>query len=96
MILVGMDTVIFILKQFVIILIDVLHLGMLIRAILSWIDPMQEWRISTFLQLLTEPVILPVRRLCERMRWFEGMPLDIPFLITWLLLAVIQTVVSVL
>lgn len=90
-----MDTVIYIIKQFIIILIDVLHLAMLVRALLSWIDPMQEWKISTFLHLFTEPVILPIRRLCERMRWFEGMPLDIPFLLTWLLLAVIQTVISI-
>lgn len=91
-----MDTVIYIFKQFILILLDVFQFAMMIRAILSWIDPMQEWKISTFLAVLTEPVIMPLRRLFEKMRWFEGVPLDIPFLLTWIILAIIQTVLSVL
>lgn len=86
-----MDYVIYVLANMIIILIDILQFAMLARAILSWIDPMQEWRISSFLRALTEPVIMPVRLLCEKMHWFEGMPIDIPFLITMILLSVIGT-----
>ena len=91
-----MDIAIYVLKVFVICLLDVLHLAMLVRALLSWIDPMQEWRISSFLFMVTEPVILPIRRLFERKRWFEGMPIDMPFMITFLLLFVLGSIIQIL
>ena len=82
---------VYIFTQFIVRLIDVLQICMLVRAILSWFDPMQGWKISGFLHFITEPVIMPVRALCARMHWFEGFPLDIAFLVTWLLLSMIQT-----
>ena len=91
-----MDVAIYILKIFVIGLIDILHLAMLVRALLSWIDPMQEWKISSFLYVVTEPVILPLRRLFERKHWFEGMPLDMPFMITFLLLFLLSSLLQML
>lgn len=91
-----MDTVLYIFQQLIIILIDVLHIAMFVRAILSWFDPMQEGKLTAFLHTLTEPVILPIRMLCEKRHWFEGVPLDIPFLLTWLLLSVIQVLIGVL
>ncbi|MBR7098878.1 MAG: YggT family protein [Clostridia bacterium] len=91
-----MDIAIYILKIFVIGLIDILHLAMLVRALLSWIDPMQEWKISSFLYVVTEPVILPLRRLFEKKRWFEGMPLDMPFMITFLLLFLLGSLLQML
>ena len=89
------DTLIYFLKQTLLIVIDVLQFAMLARAILSWFDQTGESRISGFLYYLTEPVIAPIRALCTRMHWFEGFPLDIPFLITVLVLAVMQTLLSV-
>lgn len=88
--------VFFVLQKFVYVLINVLQVAMFLRAILSWFDPMQEGRLSVFLMVVTEPVILPIRALCQKMHWFEGLPLDIPFLLTWILLSVIQTLVITL
>ncbi|MBR3893953.1 MAG: YggT family protein [Clostridia bacterium] len=85
--------VFFVLQRTVDVLISGLQIAMLLRAIFSWFDPMQEGRISTFLLIVTEPVILPIRALCQKMHWFEGLPLDIPFLLTWILLSVLQTLV---
>ncbi|MBQ7347199.1 MAG: YggT family protein [Clostridia bacterium] len=87
-------TLFYFLQQFVYVLINVIQLAMFVRAILSWFDPMQEWKISAFLFMVTEPVILPIRRLCEKMHWFEGVPIDIPFLLSWLVLMVIQLLVT--
>ena len=91
-----MDLFLFVMKYTVTAIIDVLLVAMFVRAIFSWFDPMREGKFSTFLLVLTEPVIFPVRALCERMNWFEGLPLDIPFLITVLLLSILQTVVAFL
>ncbi len=91
-----MDIAIFFLKSTLLIVIDVLQIAMLIRALFSWFDPMKESKISNFLFVLTEPVILPFRRLCERMHWFEGSFLDMPFLFAVLLLSLLQFSLSVL
>ena len=60
------DTVFYILKSTIVMLIDVLLFAMFVRAILSWFDPMHEWRLSGFLTMITEPVILPIRILCDK------------------------------
>lgn len=86
-----MHAVAYVFTQFIARLIDVLQFCMLVRAILSWIDPMQEWRITNFLHFVTEPIIMPIRALFSKMHWFEGFPLDVSFLVTWLLLSAIQT-----
>lgn len=91
-----MDLFLFVMKYTITAIIDVLLVAMFVRAILSWFDPMREGKLSAFLLVLTEPVIFPVRALCEYMNWFEGIPLDIPFLITVLLLSILQTVVAFL
>ncbi|MBQ9760552.1 MAG: YggT family protein [Clostridia bacterium] len=89
-----METVIFILKNFVLVLLEVMQLAMLGRAIMSWFDH-GEGTVSTFLTFVTEPFILPIRRLCERMHWFENSMIDIPFFITMIIFMVLQTFLSV-
>ena len=85
-----MDIAILLIKQTLIVITEVLSFAMLLRAILSWFDQMGEFRISAFLFMITEPVILPIRKLCARLRLFEGFPLDIPYMITIILLYVLQ------
>ena len=51
---------------------------------------------STFLYLVTEPLIVPVRTLCYKKNWFQSTPLDVPFLITILLLSLLQTIIRIL
>ena len=68
------------------IFIYVLDVAMLGRAVLSWFTMGEQTRIGTFLYVVTEPMIMPVRGICNRLGWFQGVPLDIPFLITSMLL----------
>lgn len=89
------ETILYVLKHTLAVLLDVLSLAMLLRAIFSWFDQGEESRFSGFLYMLTEPVILPVRRLCQKMHWFEGSPLDFPFLLTMILLSVFGVLLSV-
>ena len=86
-----MRAVAYVFTVFIVRLIDVLELCMLVRALLSGFDPMQEWGITRFLHFVTEPIIMPIRALFTRMHWFEGFPLDVAFLVTWLLLSAIRT-----
>ena len=75
----------------VVIFIYVADIAMLGRAVLSWIPDGNQTRIGAFLYVITEPFIMPVRGLCNRFGWFRGMPLDMPFLITALLLMLISS-----
>ena len=89
-----MDVTVYLIKQTAYVLINALQLCLFGRAILSWFDPTGEGKLSVALYAVTEPLILPIRRLCEKMNWFRGLPLDMPFMITWLLLMVVQAIIT--
>ncbi len=67
---------------------DIISLAMMLRAILSWIFINGESKIGAFLYVVTEPIIMPIRALCDRFGWFQGVPLDMPFFITIILITV--------
>lgn len=90
-----MDTVVFVLRNLVLVFLDVIQIAFLARAILSWFDRGEPGTVSSFFIFVTEPFIMPIRRLCERMRWFEGSMLDFPFLLTMILLMMLQTLLTV-
>lgn len=77
-------------------LLSVLLFAMLGRAVFSWFDPMGESKIAAFLFVLTEPVIFPIRALCAHFHWFEGLPIDVPFMLTVLALMILDLLVSFL
>ena len=77
----------YILVQCLVIFMDILSLAMLVRAVLSWFTMGEQTKIGAFLYVVTEPVILPIRALCNRFGWFRGLPMDMPFLITMVLLS---------
>ena len=85
-----MEIAVYLIRNTTLALISVLQIAMFARAIFSWFDRTGESGISAFLYTVTEPVIYPVRRLFERMHWFEGLPIDLSFTATWLLLMVVQ------
>lgn len=72
--------------------VSVLQFCMLIRAIFSFL-PMEENAFTAILIFITEPVILPVRRICERFGIGDGLPIDIPFFITAILLIFISAII---
>ena len=81
-----------------ILLIDVLQFMMLIRAILSWFPP-SDGRggvIRNFVYTVTEFFIAPVRAFLDRFDWARHSPLDISFLVTFLLLSFLSTFFSFL
>lgn len=86
---------IYILVRFVIIFIDVLLFAMLARALLGFFmggdgaSPL-----LSFLYVVTEPLIVPVRALCARFGWFQGTPIDVPFFITTVVLGLINLLLT--
>lgn len=71
-------------------LLSALQFLMLARAIMSWFPVSEDNGILQFLYAVTEPVILPIRALLERLGWFEGLPIDMSFFFTFMLLSILQ------
>ena len=90
-----MTSGVYILVKFVIIFLDVILFAMLIRAVLSWFTMGDgQSPLGHFLFVVTEPFILPVRMLCAKFGWFQGLPMDMSFLITTLLLSLSNVLLS--
>lgn len=85
-----------IIKNITLALLSVLDFAMLGRAILSWIDPMSDGPLASFLYAITEPIILPFRKLFEKMNWFVGVPIDMAFFFAMISIMILQTLLEVL
>jgi len=66
----------------------VIQFAMLARAILSWL-PIDSNRFTDFLYGLTEPLIYPIRKLFEKLNWFQETPIDVAFTVTYLLIMIV-------
>lgn len=67
---------------------------MLVRAIMSWFPDIAEGAFGSFIWALTEPFIVPVRALFNRFGWFQNMPVDISFMVSYFLLVLISAVLE--
>ena len=72
----------------VVLLLSVIQLAMLARAILSWF-PIDSNRFTDFLYGITEPFIFPIRKLFEKMNWFQNIPIDMSFMTAYLILFIV-------
>lgn len=77
-----------IIANVVVLLLSVIQLAMLARAILSWF-PLDSNRFTDFLYGITEPFIYPIRKLFERLNWFQNLPIDMSFMTAYLILFIL-------
>lgn len=87
--------VLFVIKYAVYLAIGAIQLMMFVRAILSWFPGADDSSISEFLYNVTEPVIMPARNLLERIPSLRNFPIDISFLVTFILLSIVQTILGI-
>ena len=72
-------------------IIEIITLLMFVRAILSWFPVVdRSSNIMSFIYMITESVISPVRRVIDRLGFACSSPIDISFLATYLILHLIQ------
>ncbi len=90
-----MDIVIYVIKHIVIVLLTVVEVAMLVRAVLSWF-PIDGNKFTEFLFAITEPFIHPIRVLFIKLNWFQGFPIDISFLVAYILISVVLTVLPMI
>lgn len=82
---------VYVIKRVVAFLLTLIELAMFVRAILSWVAPDSDGPVSTFCEAVTEPLIQPVRSLLDRFAFVQNLPFDISFLVTYILLSVVQS-----
>ena len=89
-----MANFLYIVKTVIYTAIGALQMAMFARAVLSWL-PDVAGRLEDFLITITEPFIEPVRALLDRSETIRGLPIDISFLVTFILLSMIQSMLGV-
>ena len=77
-------------------MLTIIWVALFLRAIFSWFDPTGEGKLSSLFYMITEPLIHPIRVLFEKLDWFQGTPLDVPFFVLVLLVIILRTLVSFL
>ncbi|MBQ1233858.1 MAG: YggT family protein [Clostridia bacterium] len=85
-----MEIFLYVLVSTVSLLIDGFTILMFIRAIFSWFPTESPGKLQLVIHHMTEPVIAPVRKFLWRMGWFQGLPIDMSFMVTYLLLMVLR------
>ena len=89
-----MGEIYYVLSTTVLLILSAAELAMLMRAILSWIMPDGEGLLIDLIYMLTEPLILPYRKLFERFGWFQNSPFDIAYLFAAVTLMLVTSAIS--
>lgn len=83
----------YVLVKFVLIFLDIITFAMLARALFQWFfEP--EGKLYQFLYVITEPAIMPLRKLFYKMNWFQDSPIDIAYSFTYLAIFLIQIIIN--
>ena len=85
-----MTAFIYVVTKLVSVFLGAEQLLMMFRAVLSWLPVDEDSNISNFLFAMTEPVIYPVRMLLDRFEGLDEFPIDLSFIISFMLLSLEQ------
>ena len=87
---------IYVVVNFAILLIKAISLCMFARALLSWFELNPENKLVKLLYAMTEPAVVPVRKLFVKKNWFADIPIDMSFTVTFLLIYLIEVLMETL
>jgi YggT family protein len=63
---------------------------MMIRAVLSWFPVEDSSTLVQFVMITTEPIVIPVRQLLEKIKFTANLPIDLSFFVAYLLLIFVR------
>ena len=84
-----MELLLYILATTVSLALRVIYFSMFIQAILSWFVP-EDNLVLSVLSVITAPIVLPVRALLCRIPAIARLPIDISFLVAFVLLVILM------
>lgn len=70
----------------------VLQILMFARVIMSWLMPDEDNMLSRFVYTVTDPIIIPVRMVLEKIDFIRNMPIDISFFVAYIILVIVQSI----
>ncbi len=85
-----MDNVFYVIRTAASVFLDALLVCMMIRAVMSWLGLDDGNGFARVIYAITDTLTLPVRTLFDRFGWFEGSPVDVPFIVTVVILALLS------
>ena len=68
----------------------VLDISMFVRAVLSWFPGGDDNVFERFVRIITEPFIIPVRFIFDKLGWGSDLPIDLPFFVTFILISIVS------
>ncbi len=69
---------------------SVIYIAMLVHGILSWFLP-PDRTIMVVLSCISAPVVMPVRAVLSRIPALERLPIDLSYLVAFLILVLVMT-----
>ena len=76
----------YVLSATVHLMISAVLFAMMARVIMSFIPNAQDTKFFAFVFMISEPIIIPIRFLLYKLNLFQDTPLDISFLLTYIIL----------
>ncbi|MBR4879367.1 MAG: YggT family protein [Clostridia bacterium] len=67
---------------------------LLFRAIMSWFPQIQGSRIYEFIFGLTEPLLMPFRKLLQNVEALRGFPFDISFMLAFMTIVFLEALLQ--
>ena len=89
-----MDAALYVLRTAAFYFLMALLAAMFVRAIFSWLPLGGDNVIENVAYAVTEPFVIPVRFLLERIEWVRNAPLDVSFFVTFLIISLLFDAVS--
>ena len=86
-----MELLLYLLATTVALALRVIYFAMFIQAILSWFV-MEDNKVMVVLSCITAPIVLPVRAFLSRIPALSRLPIDLSFLVAFVLLVVLMGV----
>jgi len=73
------------------VILRVFEILLILRAIMSWFPMSRNNVFSSFLMMMTEPLLLPFRSLFHRIEALRRIPFDFSFIVVYLLVEILLT-----
>lgn len=74
---------------------NLMNILLFVRALMSWFIRAEN-PIYNLLVTLTEPIIMPVRWVWQKFNLPDTLPIDVPYLLSFVVINILQTIVWIL
>ena len=81
-----MEIIVYIFAKAVEIFLSVMLFMMLVRVVLQFFPNAQSSKLNAVCIAMTEPIILPIRLLFAKLNIAQNLPIDVPFMVGYLVL----------